>query len=777
MLNAAMDDSASKKPSFLWQAILIVLPLLLLTAVGIYSLRQDRVLAEADARERAQREAQGLADAISKSLFELLNKPGLGLVFGPGFVAEPYWEPLGLDKEGHLLSIGHSSKRAKPARAPSVALLPIAELSARQAKAWNAARQAEFAKSDVRTAMNACSNFLSLSPPKAFLSPARYDLGLLLEENGHLRAAEELLGQVATNSGATTETGMPLDVLAQLRRLELAALASSNDLSVLVEAVCSNAVNEPSFVTPMILQRAEQLERQAAQSRIYRAQKWQHQWNRDEATREFYQQLRSRHELDAVSNRAFWTRWRDESWLVCLRPAPRGDQTASEPPSFAQESEPDIRPTVAHSRANAPEINRDGIRPVVAPPVTNAPAVPTGSYELTAFPEHGVDDAINQLLRPLLLTDAHVGVTYRVTVTNDVEEAPLYPRRGIRMGYTQITFELAGKSLNSADARLPLLARAAAPIVGMAGADNVTVSEYLADPAGLYARQRQRTLWFAALIALSAGAALAGLAGAYRGFQRQIHLNEMKSNFVSSVSHELRAPIASMRLLAEGLDRGKIREESRQKEYYRFLVQESRRLSSLIENVLDFSRIEQGRKEYNIEPADLLCLAQQTAQLMRPNAAGRQVALELQNAGADVPLSFACDGLAIQQALINLIDNAIKHSPPGGTVTVALEAGADVALLSVEDHGPGIPADEHEKIFERFYRRGTELRRETQGIGIGLTIVKHIVEGHSGRVLVRSAVGEGSRFTIELPVASQNEGVPPETDGPERPPAESADAR
>jgi signal transduction histidine kinase len=100
---------------------------------------------------------------------------------------------------------------------------------------------------------------------------------------------------------------------------------------------------------------------------------------------------------------------------------------------------------------------------------------------------------------------------------------------------------------------------------------------------------------------------------------------------------------------------------------------------------------------------------------------------------------------------VNLVDNAIKHSAPEAAVTLGLETG-DPLRLWVEDAGPGIPPEEHAKIFERFYRRGSELRRETQGVGIGLSIVKHIVEAHHGRIVVRSAVGEGSRFTIELPV-------------------------
>jgi len=301
---------------------------------------------------------------------------------------------------------------------------------------------------------------------------------------------------------------------------------------------------------------------------------------------------------------------------------------------------------------------------------------------------------------------------------------------------------------------------------------NLTVE--LQDSETYYRGVRRRQFLFSAL---TIGGLLAGLAAAIilrRSLLRQQSLNEQKSNFVSSVSHELRAPIASVRLMAESLERGKVAEGAKQNEYFRFMVQECRRLSALIENVLDFSRIEQGRKQYEFEPTDVLALTRGTVKLMEPYAEekGVQLRWETSNVERRTPnIEVEMDGRAVQQALVNLIDNAIKHSAKGQTVTIGLDAESDSGiqnetaqsnhsepgrmpvLLYVEDHGPGIPPGEHEKIFERFYRLGSELRRETQGVGIGLSIVRHIVAAHGGKVTVRSNIGEGSRFTIVLPVS------------------------
>jgi signal transduction histidine kinase len=279
----------------------------------------------------------------------------------------------------------------------------------------------------------------------------------------------------------------------------------------------------------------------------------------------------------------------------------------------------------------------------------------------------------------------------------------------------------------------------------------------LANPDLLYASYRRRLWLSAGLILMATAAAGIGLAGAWRAFQRQLRLAEMTSNFVSSVSHELRAPLASVRLMAESLDQDRIADEEKRKNYFRLIVQECRRLSSLVENVLDFSRIRQERKQYEFEPVDLSALLRRTVSLMEPVAAERRVSLNLLEPDSGIgDLQAFWDGQAVKQALVNLIDNAVKHSPDGAVVMVRYAAEKTAAgsfvRISVEDRGQGIPAAEQNRIFEPFFRRGSELRRETRGIGIGLSIVKHIAEAHGGRVRVESRPEQGSRFILELPL-------------------------
>lgn len=286
-----------------------------------------------------------------------------------------------------------------------------------------------------------------------------------------------------------------------------------------------------------------------------------------------------------------------------------------------------------------------------------------------------------------------------------------------------------------------------------------TARVFLADPELFRAGLRRRAWILGGLLALASASVVAGCAGARRAFWRERQLGEMRANFVSSVSHELRAPIASMRLMAEELQdlsavgahpENPAGTRAKAAEYHRFMVMECRRLSSLIENVLDFSRHDQGRELFELEPTDLGRLISGTAGAMSALAAGAGVGIE-----TDFPEGeqvAEVDAAGIQRALINLIDNALKHSPPGSTVKIELrQAPGGVARIIVRDQGAGIPAAELERIFERFYRRGSELRRETQGIGLGLSIVRLVAETHGGRAWAESTLGQGSSFFIELP--------------------------
>jgi two-component system phosphate regulon sensor histidine kinase PhoR len=203
--------------------------------------------------------------------------------------------------------------------------------------------------------------------------------------------------------------------------------------------------------------------------------------------------------------------------------------------------------------------------------------------------------------------------------------------------------------------------------------------------------------------------------------------------------------------MAENLESGIVSDPARGREYHRLIADECSRLGALIENVLDLARIERNGKTYEFTEVDVPALITDTVRLLQPRAGQRRQ--EIRNESAPLDPSPVCDGMAIQQALINLLDNAIKFAPEHTVIVIRAKIeGAAHWLLEVVDQGPGIPEREHAKIFERFYRIGSELRRETRGTGIGLTIVKHIAEGHRGTISVANHPSGGATFTLRLPL-------------------------
>ena len=277
----------------------------------------------------------------------------------------------------------------------------------------------------------------------------------------------------------------------------------------------------------------------------------------------------------------------------------------------------------------------------------------------------------------------------------------------------------------------------------------IDVRAVLADPDKLYAPLRAEIGWAAGVIGAATLAAGSGLWLSRRALHREQRLHTLKSQFVASVSHELRAPIGSVRLMAEALSSGTVVGEAAHT-FHRLLAQEGVRLSALIENVLDFARIESGHKSYQFEETDLPSLLRDTIALLEPRAAPRGIRIQLECALlSQVP---EVDAPAIQQAIVNLLDNALKFSPDQTLITVTLtDCGPPGWTLAIADEGLGIPSADHQLIFERFHRLGNELRRETQGAGIGLSLVKHIVEGHHGKITVKNRTPKGTEFTLHFP--------------------------
>jgi len=236
---------------------------------------------------------------------------------------------------------------------------------------------------------------------------------------------------------------------------------------------------------------------------------------------------------------------------------------------------------------------------------------------------------------------------------------------------------------------------------------------------------------------------------------KEMALARLKSDFVSNVSHELRTPLALIRLYAETLELGRITTQEKKQEYYRIIRKESERLTALINNILDFSRIEAGHKEYEFRETDIANLVHNTLDSYRYQIEQQGFAFE-EKIDSDLP-AVRVDREAIARALVNLVNNALKYSADEKFLGVKLYRENGSVKLEVVDHGIGITRREQSKIFEKFYRTGDPLVHNTKGSGLGLSLVRHITQAHGGEVAVESIPGKGSKFTLSLPLQSANQ--------------------
>ena len=258
---------------------------------------------------------------------------------------------------------------------------------------------------------------------------------------------------------------------------------------------------------------------------------------------------------------------------------------------------------------------------------------------------------------------------------------------------------------------------------------------------------------------------IGGIVMALKTASREMKLSQMKADFVSNVSHELRTPLASIRVFGEFLRLGRVREAEKIREYGEYIETESRRLTQLINNILDFSKIESGHKTYQFEEADVAEVIRETLRAfeVRLSQSGFNIIFD---APAQPLPQIVIDPDAIAQAFTNLLDNAVKYS--GSSIEIAVRLGErdGYVTISVTDHGIGIAREERDKIFEKFYRVSKGLVHDVKGSGLGLSIVKHVVEAHKGKMSVEGKQGQGSTFTIYLPVGGAP-GVDTQPQGPQ----------
>jgi len=235
--------------------------------------------------------------------------------------------------------------------------------------------------------------------------------------------------------------------------------------------------------------------------------------------------------------------------------------------------------------------------------------------------------------------------------------------------------------------------------------------------------------------------------------RREREFARRRDEFVAGTSHEFRTPLAQIRLFAETLRLGRVRNDAERERSLAIIDQATRRLSHLVENLLYASRIGRGMPTLTPAACDLAAELREVVAGFGPIAASREVTVTVE---APARLDATADGDAFHQVVLNLLDNAVKYGPPGQTVTVRLERRDGQFRLTVEDQGPGVPAGERLRVFERFVRLERDREAHTGGAGLGLALVQELARLHGGSAWVEAADDRGARFVVEFPAGAES---------------------
>lgn len=244
---------------------------------------------------------------------------------------------------------------------------------------------------------------------------------------------------------------------------------------------------------------------------------------------------------------------------------------------------------------------------------------------------------------------------------------------------------------------------------------------------------------------------LAGAFMIFRNVKKQVELSQLKSDFVSGVSHEIRTPLALITMYIETLEMGRVKDEGKIKEYYKIILNETIRLSGIVNRILSFSQIESNKRKYSFSETNLNELVENAALSFRYSIDTKGFSYSFEP-GENLPLVLA-DREAISDAFVNLVDNAMKYSSEIKEITVKTGKSDQHVFIEVADKGIGISEKNQKYIFDKFYRvTEMDLANKVKGSGLGLAIVKSIIDAHQGKIFLKSTPGSGSLFRLSLPV-------------------------
>jgi signal transduction histidine kinase len=279
------------------------------------------------------------------------------------------------------------------------------------------------------------------------------------------------------------------------------------------------------------------------------------------------------------------------------------------------------------------------------------------------------------------------------------------------------------------------------------------VAAYIVNPAQLTQAANTAKFTLGLLVAVLVLAIGVGSWLIVRSLNSELKLARQKTDFVGNVSHELKTPLTSIRMFSELLAEGRVADPAKQRSYLNIITAEAARLTRLINNVLDFSRLERGEKKYNFQPCDLVEVVRGAAQTFRPHLEAGGFKFDCVLPDPAVPVRGDAD--ALSQIIVNLLSNAEKYSNDHKEITLELarrESPLPHAEVKILDRGLGVPRGSGEKIFEKFYRAHDSLSSGVQGSGLGLTIARQIARAHGGDVVYEPREGGGSCFVLRLPI-------------------------